>query len=788
MSELVEKSFGTLELPRVLEMLSQQAVTEEGKEQCLALRPSTDAWEVEHRLNETTAALNLLVTKGSPSLSGVKPVKAALQRADHGGTLNTKELLGIAAVLRCARSVQEYGDREGGDGCLDGLFQSLTVNRFLEECITNSILGENEIADSASSELASIRRHIRVTSSKAREVLNRLLSSSQAKYLQDNLVTQRGGRFVVPVKAEHKNAIPGLVHDVSGSGSTFFIEPMGVVKANNELRELEAKEEKEIERILAQLSAQCAQFRESIAMDYDLLIRLDCIFARAQLSSRMRGMAPKISDKGIFLRRARHPLLDPKQAVANDLILGDSFDTLVITGPNTGGKTVTLKTIGLLSLMVQCGLHIPVDDGSTVRIFSKVLADIGDEQSIAQSLSTFSAHMVTIVGILDQADSDTLILFDELGAGTDPVEGAALAAAVIDSAREKGALVCATTHYAELKIYAMTTEGVENACCQFDVETLAPTYRLLMGVPGKSNAFAISKRLGLPEEVIQKAGQRLDAGSVKFEDVLTRLEVQRQEMEQEKEQVRQLRLELEQSAKTSREYRHQLEEQRDKATAQAKAEARSILEDARRTMDQVFRELNEMRKMQEKQENWQQINDRRTALRHQVNQAEEQLGRESVPEPPPTRPAVQGDTVELLKMGVQATVLSVQKDGTLELQAGILKVTAKQEEVRVVEGANSAKKQAQAFARQAQRNLRMGSSTEIDLRGMTCDEAVSAVQTYLDTAMLAKLTQVTIIHGKGTGAVRKAVRDYLKRSRYVKSFRPGRYGEGEDGVTVVELK
>ncbi len=534
MADLAEKSMATLELPRVLERLSQQAATQEGKQRCLELRPSADRGEVERRLAQTTAALELLVQKGSPSLSAVRPVQAALQRADRGGSLNTRELLDVAAVLQAARSVREYG---GGQELLAPLFHSLTPNRYLEEAITGSIPGENEISDAASSELSTIRRHIRAAESKVREVLNRLLGSSQSRFLQENLVTQRGGRFVVPVKAEHKNDIPGLVHDVSGSGSTFFIEPMGVVKANNELRELKAREEKEIERILAQLSAQCAQFQEDISLNYSMLVELDCIFARAQLSARMRGIAPRISDRGLFLRRARHPLLDPAKAVENDLSLGEDFDTLVITGPNTGGKTVTLKTIGLLTLMAQCGLHIPAGDGSAIRVFSGVLADIGDEQSIDQSLSTFSAHMVTIVGILEQAGPDSLILFDELGAGTDPVEGAALAAAILEETRGRGALVCATTHYAELKLYAMTTDGVENACCQFDVETLAPTYRLLLGVPGKSNAFAISQRLGLPEDVIEKASQRLDAGSVRFEDVLTRLEQQRAAMEQEKEQA-----------------------------------------------------------------------------------------------------------------------------------------------------------------------------------------------------------------------------------------------------------
>ncbi len=790
MTDLFEKSIRTLELPRVLEMLADQAVTEEGKERCLALRPSADADEVQRRLQETSAAFRMLTVKGSPSLSGVKPVRAALQRADMGGALNTRELLDIASVLRAARSAREYGLDEGEKTVISHLFASLTANKFLEEKITGSIVGENEIADAASPELASIRRHIRATSSKVRDILNKLLSSNQAKYLQETIVTQRAGRYVVPVKSEHKNDIPGLVHDVSGSGGTFFIEPMGVVKANNELRELEAKEEKEIERILAELSAECAQFKDDIAQDYDLIVLIDCIFARAQLSARMKGMEPRLSAKGMNLRRARHPLLDSDKAVANDLTLGEEFDTLVITGPNTGGKTVTLKTFGLLTLMAQCGLHIPAADGSTVRVFSRVLADIGDEQSIAQNLSTFSSHMVNIVGILSEADHETLILFDELGAGTDPVEGAALAAAIIESAREMGALVCATTHYAELKVYAMPPAGDQNASCEFNVETLAPTYRLLIGIPGKSNAFAISQRLGLPAYIIQKAAARLDAENVRFEDVLTQLDAQRQAMEQEKEKAARLRREMEESTRTAREYRQKIEAEREKAVEKAKAEARAILDEARRTADETFKELNEMRKKQAKETDWQKVNDQRSGLRHRLNEAENALGgSEEDASPPPTRPAVAGDTVELVKMGAQATVLSVSKDGVLQLQAGILKISARQDEVRVVEGETQSQKEAKKFIQRSERKLRsLGASSEIDLRGMMSDEAVNAVELFLDTAMLGKLTQVTIIHGKGTGAVRKAVRDYLKRSKYVKSFRPGRYGEGEDGVTVVELK
>ena len=645
MTDLFEKSMETLELPRVLSLLADQAVTEEGKERARRLRPETDPAEVALRLKETTAAVNKMVLRGSPSFSGVKPVAGSLQRADMGGSLNTRELLDIAGVLAAARSAKEYGESDGEEKSpIDVLFHSLHPNRFLEDKITGSIVGDGELADSASPELASIRRHIRATESKVRDILQKIISSSQAKYLQESIITQRSGRYVVPVKSEFKNEIPGLVHDLSGSGSTFFIEPMGVVKANNELRELQAKEEKEIDRILAELSAEAASFREDITLNYDLLIRLDSIFARGKLSARMGAMEPGLSAKSLCLRRARHPLLPPKTAVANDLSLGEKFDTLVITGPNTGGKTVTLKTIGLLTLMAQCGLHIPAGDGSTIRVCQRVLADIGDEQSIAQSLSTFSSHMSNIVGMLAETDGETLVLFDELGGGTDPVEGAALAAAIIEHARSLGALVAATTHYAELKVYAMTTPGVENASCEFDVETLAPTYRLLVGIPGKSNAFAISQRLGLPQEIIQQAAARVSAENVRFEDVLTKLDQQRQEMEKEQRQAAQLRLEMEQAAAEAQAYRDSRPMAKAKTEARAKAEARAILDEARRTADEVFRELGDMRKKAQKEQDWQAVNDQRAGLRHRLNEAEDKLGvREKAAPPPMLRPAQKGD-------------------------------------------------------------------------------------------------------------------------------------------------
>ena len=788
MNELFEKSIQTLELPRVLEMLAGCAVTDEGRERALALRPMSDIEDVRRAQEETSAAVKLLILRGTPGFAGIRPVAASLQRADMGGSLNTRELLEVAAVLRAARTAGEYGAGEEKSP-ISPLFHALTPNRFLEDTITNSIVGEDELADSASSELASIRRHMRATESKVRDILQKLISSNQSKYLQEAIITIRSDRYVVPVKSEHKNAIPGLVHDVSSSGSTFFIEPMGVVKANNELRELLAKEKKEIERILAELSAQCATHKEDILEDYQLLVWLDAIFARAKLSLKLECTEPRLSDKYLRLRGARHPLLDQKKAVANDLELGERFDTLVITGPNTGGKTVTLKTLGLITLMAQCGLHIPAKDDSTVRVVSRVLADIGDEQSIAQSLSTFSSHMVNIVGILEEADYESLILFDELGAGTDPVEGAALAAAIIESARGLGAQVAATTHYAELKVYAMTTPGVENASCEFNVETLAPTYRLVLGIPGKSNAFAISRRLGLPEYIIEKAAARLDAENVRFEDVLTRLDQQRQEMERERTEARRLKLEMEQSASKAREYREKLEAERAKVVEKAQAEARAIIQEARDASDLAISELKELQKRRDL--DWQQVNDSRAEARRLLNEAERDIGgpAQEVETPPPTRPAVAGDTVELVSMGTKATVLSVNKDGSLQLQAGILKISAKQDEVRVVEGESQSQKEARRIVARAEHTLRTAAvPSQVDLRGMMTDEAIAALERFLDTAMMGKLETVTIIHGKGTGAVRNAVRTYCRRSRYVKSFRPGRYGEGEDGVTVVELK
>ena len=793
MTDLFEKSMETLELPRVLSLLADQAVTEEGKERARRLRPETDPAEVALRLQETTAAVNKMVLRGSPSFSGVKPVAGSLQRADMGGSLNTRELLDIAGVLAAARSAKEYGESDGEEKSpIDVLFHSLHPNRFLEDKITGSIVGDGELADSASPELASIRRHIRATESKVRDILQKIISSSQAKYLQESIITQRSGRYVVPVKSEFKNEIPGLVHDLSGSGSTFFIEPMGVVKANNELRELQAKEEKEIDRILAELSAEAASFREDITLNYDLLIRLDSIFARGKLSARMGAMEPGLSAKSLCLRRARHPLLPPKTAVANDLSLGEKFDTLVITGPNTGGKTVTLKTIGLLTLMAQCGLHIPAGDGSTIRVCQRVLADIGDEQSIAQSLSTFSSHMSNIVGMLAETDGETLVLFDELGGGTDPVEGAALAIAIIQNGRSKGALIAATTHYAEMKTFAMTTAGVENASCEFDVATLRPTYRLLIGIPGKSNAFAISRRLGLDEEVIAAAKAQMDSESIRFEDVLTQLEEKRQRLEKAQAEADRLWQQSQEDARKARTFREQMEKAKENARSKGENEARRIVRQAQQQVDEIFAELDELRRKMQQQADFQAINDAKVSARKHMNAAQEALHlREEAPEPEtPSRPIVAGDRVELPGVRTAATVVQVNGDGSLVLQAGKMKMTAKPGQVRLIEGQPQPKKRAAApkTGPAPTLHLERRASSELDIRGYETLEAESVVENYLDAAVMAKLETVTIIHGKGTGALRKAVHEILRRSKVVKSFRLGRYGEGEAGVTVVELK
>ena len=795
MSELFDKSIRTLELPRVLQMLADQAVSAEAKTRALAVRPETEPEEVLRLLDQTDAARTMIGLRGSPSFSGVKPVAQALDRADRGGGLNTRELLMIADLLTAARRAKEYFNADAAEKtAIDHLFLSLHGNRYLEEKIKRCIVDEDTIADAASTELADIRRHMRAAQAKSRQILQRIISSpSYSKVLQEAIITQRDGRFVVPVKAEHKGDLPGLVHDISSTGATLFVEPMGVVQANNEYIELEAKEQKEIERILAELSAEAAAHREDIQWDYDALVHLDLIFARGQLSYKMDAVRPEVRrDGAIRLRKARHPLLDAKTAVPIDIELGDAFDTLVITGPNTGGKTVSLKTLGLLTLMAQCGLHIPAGDRSAVSVYRRVLADIGDEQSIEQNLSTFSAHMVNIVAILKEVDRQSLVLFDELGAGTDPVEGAALAIAVIQHVRAAGARVAATTHYAELKTFAMTTAGVENASCEFDVETLSPTYRLLIGIPGKSNAFAISRRLGLPEAVIEAAQVQMSGESVRFEDVLTQLEAKRQALEKREQEADRLYRQREEDARKAREFREQMERAKENARSRGEAEAKRIVRDARSAADQVFAQLDQMRKEQAKAERAANTNEARAQLRRQLNEAEEAVTKRDArqePIPKPSRPIRVGDLVEIPGVRTPAEVVSVGKDGTLQLKSGILKMKAKSNEVRLIEEDERAARKPSAPVRQsAPRQLRTSASRELDIRGLETLEAEAVVENFLSAAVMGRLETVTIIHGKGTGALRKAVHDILRRNKAVKSFRLGVYGEGESGVTVVTLK
>ena len=790
-----EKSLQTLELPAVLALLAAQAVSETARAQAMALRPSGDRAVVATRLGETSAAASMMVVKGSPSFSGVKDVRAALQRADMGGALNTRELLDIAGVLQAARCVRGYGTGERQDKTsIDYLFSALQANRFLEEKIFTSITGEDEIADSASSELASIRRLIRAASARVHDALQKIISSpSYAKALQEPIITMRSERYVVPVKAEHKGAVPGLVHDVSASGATLFIEPMAAVKANNELRELRAREKTEIERILAELSAECAAHREDISSDFDVLVRLDLIFAKAKLAYQLDAIAPELTDKHLQLRRARHPLLPKDTAVPIDVALGGEFDTLVITGPNTGGKTVTLKTIGLLAAMTQCGLHIPCADGSAMPVFDEIMADIGDEQSIEQSLSTFSAHMTNTVRMLKECDDRSLLLFDELGAGTDPTEGAALAIAIIEHARKCGALIAATTHYTELKVYATTQPGVMNASCEFDVDSLRPTYHLLIGIPGKSNAFAISRRLGLPDEVITNAQSQMSKDSVRFEDVLTQLEAKRQALEKREQETDRLYRQREEDARKAREFREQMQRAKENARSRGEAEAKRILRDARSASDAVFAELERMRKEQAKADRAINANEARAELRRQLNEAEDAIDKRdarSEPIPKPSRPIQKGDLVEIPGVSTPAEVVSVGGDGTLQLKAGILKMKAKADEVRLIEDDERAamKKKAPKPTRTAVTGLRTAASRELDIRGMETLEAESVVETFLSTAVMGHLETVTIIHGKGTGALRNAVHDILRRNKNVKSFRLGVYGEGENGITVVTMK
>ena len=791
MSELYDKSLVKLELDQVLALLAECAGSEGGKEACTKLRPTSDLEEVELMLQQTTAASDLCTRKGNPAFSNVCDVSPSLERADRGGSLQPKELLAIGGVLRCARTIKGYVAEDDQATVLDPLFKALTPNKYLEDRIFGAILSEEEIADTASPELADIRRHMRIQAGKIRDSLQKVISSpAYSKFLREPIITIRQGRYVVPVKSECKNDVPGLVHDVSATGSTYFVEPMSAVNANNALRELELKEKKEIERILAELSSEAAAHAEDINLDYTMLVRLDVIFAKAKLAYRMRAWAPIMNDTGrVELRNARHPLIDPQKVVPISLRLGSDFDTMIITGPNTGGKTVTLKTVGLLTLMAECGLHVPAGDGSILSTFDAILADIGDEQSIAQSLSTFSSHMRTIVDVVEQCDDRTLVLYDELGAGTDPAEGAALAIALIEFSRKMGSRVVATTHYAELKLYAMRTQGVINASCEFDVETLQPTYKLLIGIPGKSNAFAISRKLGLPEDILKEASDLVGKSDKDFEDVLSQLEQQRQQMENARLEAEKLRQETAKIKQQSEEYQAQLRKEKEKAMEAARREAQGIIDEARAAANLASEELKALRKQLQDSADTTGINQRQAELRRALNETEDRIraNQPTKARPQPSREILVGDTVELLKLGMKASVLAINKDGTYQLQAGIMKLTAKADEIYLLENENPYKAKGGHPAHSGREMKMAAMSSEIDLRGMDTVEAICVLDRYMDEAMRAKLSSVRIIHGKGTGALRHAVHQSLKRNKFVKKFRLGVYGEGEDGVTIAEF-
>lgn len=794
MNKLGEKSLKTLEYFLILDRLAEQAASDKGKELCRALRPLDDREQAELWMRQTSDAKELMIRQGSPGFGGIREVGAILSRANRGGVLNPRELLSVASLLQTARRALSYDAEHEEKTSLTPIFGMLSGNRSLEEAITTAIVSEEEIADGASPELLSIRREKRRIAGKVRETLGRLISGERSKYLQEAIVTLRNGRYVVPVKAEHRGDIPGLVHDTSSTGATVFVEPSSVVEINNQIKMLEGREEVEIERILSELSAEVSMYKGAIEQDYDALTSLDFIFARAKLSFGMNAAAPALLEGSrCRLQRARHPLLDKDKAVPIDIAIGGEYDTLVITGPNTGGKTVSLKTLGLLSLMAASGLHIPASEQSEIGLFEHVYADIGDEQSIEQSLSTFSAHMKTIVSIMDCCGQGDLVLFDELGAGTDPVEGAALAVAVIGYARQMGACVAATTHYAELKTFALTSEGVENASCEFDVQSLQPTYHLLTGIPGKSNAFAIAGRLGLSPTIIERAKEQVSTEDARFEDVIAELQKERRRIEQIKEEAAKMRAAAQSERDKMRADRDAAEAKADKLLESARSQADRILKDARMTAETVFGELDDMKKKAQSTVADQNLAAAKAALRGVITQTESEqrrsVSRRTV-EQDEQRPVQKGDKVKLLNVaGVTATVLApADQDGNVQVAAGQMRMTVKQEEMRLLQE-EPKKKPVQPRRTGAAPQLNLtAADREVDVRGMMVEEALLEVDNFLSRALMGSLQTVTIIHGKGTGALRTAIQQHLKRHKRVKSVRSGVYGEGEQGVTIVELR
>jgi len=789
------RSLKVLEFDKIVDRLAAMAVTDMGKEKACSIVPETDLTVINELLKETTDGRDFILKRGNPPLSGSHDIRGSLKRTAMGAILTPGELLKIAEVLNACRNLKNYSeDRETDEeeNCVKVLISQLEVNRHIEEKIKNAIISEEEIADNASPALSEIRRKIREFQNLIKDKLNEIVRSSKyQKIIQESIVTMRGDRYVIPVKQEHKNEIPGLVHDMSASGATVFIEPMAVVEANNNIRQLKIKEQLEIERILSELTSDVSGFLSQLETDISILGKLDFIFAKAKLSLDYDCSCPVINQDGYTeIKKGRHPLLDKKRVVPIDFRIGKKFDTLVITGPNTGGKTVTLKTVGLFTLMARAGLHVPAGDGTVISAFEKVFADIGDEQSIEQNLSTFSSHMKNIVNILKVAGKDSLVLFDELGAGTDPTEGAALAIAILEYLRSVGAVTVATTHYSEIKMYAVTTEGVENACCEFDVQTLMPTYKLLIGIPGKSNAFAISQRLGLSERIIDRAREFMTQEDIKFEDMLISMEESRRKIENDKIAVQNYKLEIEKLKKELEEQKNKIALQKDKIIREAKENARRILIDAKREADDIISSLKRLETEREAYETAKAAEELRMKLKKKISSTEESLAVNLMPEsseditPEKIKP---GDSVVILNLDKKGTVLELpDKNGQVLVQVGIMKINVPINNLKII---NEKKSEFPEVTVSGGGNIKTKSiPIELDVRGMTVDEAIESIDKYLDNASIAGLNEAFIIHGKGTGALRNGIHQYLRKHPHVKSFRLGNYGEGDTGVTVVEIK
>ena len=789
----MDKNFKTLELDIILNMLSQECSCDDARNMALSLKPTTDLSEVELLLSQTEDAFSLLARFGAPSFSGLKNVNNPLHRANAGGSLNPKELLDIAYCLRSLRTLDEWHNHcSGVRTSLDFFFEGITVNKYLENKIFTCIISEEEISDKASETLSNIRRKIRSKESSIREKLDSMLHSAHyQQYLQEPIVTQRNGRFVIPVKAENRGNVPGLVHDTSSTGATVFIEPASVVDANNDIKVLQGKERDEIMRILYELSAEAGEFAESIKHSFNSAVMLNLIFAKAHLAYKMKATKPLLNKDGIInLKKARHPLIDSKKVVPTDISLGDEYDTLVITGPNTGGKTVSLKTLGLLTAMTMCGILIPVGDRSRISIFDKILVDIGDEQSIAQSLSTFSSHMVNIIDIMNQTDSHSLVLIDELGAGTDPVEGAALAVSVIENLRSKGAVIAATTHYAELKAYALDTAGVTNGCCEFDVETLRPTYRLLIGVPGRSNAFAISEHLGMDKSVVKHAKSIVGSDNRDFESVLEKLESSRQALEDERKIAEEMTARAKKIEEKAQSEKDKIETLKKRELEKAKREAEKLIEAAKRKSSEFLLELEKLKKEQTESNATEIARKTRRAVKSQMGEMDEIINPAQLAEnwdydyKLPREPKV-GDRVIIKGIGEGEIVETGDK---LLVKSGMLKTRVKLSDIMILDKPKEKPKTPRTNVYRTSSRADADVKTEIDLRGETVDEAIAEIGLFIDKCVLNNIEEIRIIHGKGTGALRSAVTDYLRTHPNISEYRLGKYGEGENGVTIAKLK